>query len=226
MRPPGRSAVPPPTRCGASRPGARANVKRGVYRLADEATNAFQHARERWRAMSAPPTRPRSCSRPAARWRSTPPPMPWPRRLRPGDEILISRARASQQHRALADGGGADRRTGPGDPGDGRGPAGLRATGRARLGAHPDHRGRPCLQRHRGRGRGGAPARCRPCGGCAPAARRRADGAARAARRPRPGLRPVRVLGATRCSARPAPACSGAARSCWPSCRRSWAAAR
>ena len=61
-------------------------------------------ARRRSRPISAPPTPTRWSSPPAARWRSTSPPTPWPPRLRPGDEILLSRARASQQHRALADG--------------------------------------------------------------------------------------------------------------------------
>ena len=69
----------------------RANVKRGVYRLADEATNAFQHARGRGRGLyrcRAMPTR--SCSPPAARWRINTAAHALSPRLRPGDEILVS----------------------------------------------------------------------------------------------------------------------------------------
>ena len=98
---------------------ARANVKRGVYRLADEATTAFQHAREQVAAYvgASDPGEivfTSGCTlalNTAAHTLAAPPAA---RRRNPAFG-----AGASQQHRAVADGGRTRRRPDPGDPGDG-----------------------------------------------------------------------------------------------------------
>ena len=64
-----------------------------------------------------------------------------------------------------------------------------------------------------------------PRGGRARAHRRRPGRAARPGRRPGDRRRLLRVLAATRCSARPAPARCGRGGSCSSRCRRSWPAA-
>ena len=108
------------TRASAQRPAQRAsrrwsdysahqhaNVHRGVHTLSQEATALFEAARERVRRRSSTRASTREIvfvarhhrghqPRGAESWRGT--------RLRPGDEILITAPRASRQHRAVADG--------------------------------------------------------------------------------------------------------------------------
>ena len=109
---------------------ARANVKRGVYRLADEATVAFQTARARVAAYLGAADADEVIFTSGCTLAINTAAHALAPRLRPGDEILVSRARASQQHRALADGGRARRCPHARDPGHRGGPARLRPAGR------------------------------------------------------------------------------------------------
>ena len=178
MPPPGRSAAPPPTRCGATRPTARANVKRGVYRLADEATSAFQQARDAGRGLCRRRGRRRDRvhlglhagdqhRRPCAGG------APAARRRDPG-----LGARAPQQHRALADGGRASGARVRAIPVTEEGRLAYDRLDEVVSGADAGHRRHPCLQRHRCGHRGGAAARrrrrrrTRSCCSTAPSARR------------------------------------------------------
>ena len=155
---------------------ARANVKRGVYRLADEATTAFQRARaSRWRPISAPPTPSEIVFTSGCTLALNTAAHALAPRLRPGDEILISEL---EHHSNIVPWQMAAERAG----------ARMRAipvTEEGRLAydrldelvsrTHPHHRGHPRLQRHRCRDRGRPPARGRRCGGRAPRAGRRPD---------------------------------------------------
>ena len=109
---------------------ARANVKRGVYRLADAATNAFQRrARQVAAYLGAADadevvfTSGTTLAINIAAHALAPPAAA--RRRDPG-----LGARASQQHRALAARGRARRRQGPRHPGHRGGPARTRPAGR------------------------------------------------------------------------------------------------
>ena len=101
----------------------RANVKRGIYPLAEAATEAFDDAR---RAIAdylgvADPDEVILTSGTTLGINLFA--HAFGARLREGDEIVLSRARAPQQHRALAAAARAHRRAAQGPAGDRRGPA-------------------------------------------------------------------------------------------------------
>ena len=227
--------TPPPARSAARaaealwhfETTARANVKRGVYRLADEATAAFHKARAEVAAYIGAADRRRGrvhLGLHAGDQHRGPRPgrAAAARRRDPG-----LRARASQQPGAVADGGAATGAVVRAIPVTDRGPP-RPTTGwtsscrqRTRVIAVTHASNVTGAVTEVGRLRDAADAVGRP-----DPARRRPAGAARPARRAGAGLRPVRVLGPQDVRAHRRRRACGRAGSCWPSCRRSWAAAR
>ena len=89
---------------------SHANVHRGVHTLSQAATDAFEGARERVRRfINARSTREIIFVRGTTEAINLVAQAYGRTRFGPGDEILITRARASRQHRAVADGARADR---------------------------------------------------------------------------------------------------------------------
>ena len=161
---------------------ARANVKRGVYRLADEATNAFQHAREQVAAYVGATDPAEIVFTSGCTLAINTAAHTLAARLRPGDEILISEL---EHHSNIVPWQMAAERTGArvraipvtrrvGSPTSGWTSSCRRAPGSSPS-AMPPTSPVPWPR--------WTPARRRPLGGRDPAARRRADGAARPARR-------------------------------------------
>ena len=205
--PPARSAAPPPKRCGISRPPPAPTSSAGVYRLADAATAAFHKARAEVAAYIGAADADEVVFTSGCTLAINTAAHALAARLRPGDEILVSRARASQQPRAVADGGAS---------------APARSSGRSRSPkraastydrldelvsrAHAGDRGHPRLERHRCADRGRAPARRRRrrrapcCCSTAPSGRRTARSTCRRWAATCTRSRP------TRCSGRPVPA--------------------
>ncbi len=215
-----------------------AAVHRGAHQLAEEATDAFESARatiaafigapgrrgrlhpqrhrgdqpgrlrvhQRRRTVAAAGTATGSRSAPATRsssprWSTTP---------------TSSRGRSSAGAPARPCAGSGHRRR----------PARPRPTSTAAHRAHQGGRVHPPVQHPRHGQPGRRAHRARPRGRCPRRARRLPVGAAPAGRRRRPRASTSWRSPGTRCSARPASACSGAAASCSTRCRRSSPAAR
>ena len=204
-----------------------ANVHRGLHYLANEATEAYEGARETVRGFFNAGRQGRNHLHPQ-RHRGD-----QPRRL-------YVRARAHQgwrrdrafdhgapfQHRAVAF---SARAAGRGDQmGAGRrgGQLPARRIREAAGAAHQDGRDHADVQRARHCGAGEGSREARACARHSGADRRRAGGRAHGRRRARSRLRFLTSSPATSCTARPASACCTANTICWPPCRRSTAAAR
>ncbi len=210
-----------------SRPENRANVKRGIYPLAEAATEAFAEARaDASPTISASPTPDEVILTSGTTLGINLFAHAFGARLAEGDEIVLSEL---EHHSNIVPWQLLRERTGARDPGPAghrRGPARSRPARAGRDRALPGDRGDPRLERHR-RAHRARPDRRRGAGGRRPGAgRRRAAGAARAARRAGARRRRLRDLRAQDVRPDRRRARSGSGATCSPSCRRSWAAAR